>query len=177
MLRLFSSSVSYRNETGPMLLPGRFMRSASHWPQASTSQAYTSQFLPQCGAHSCTPQWSFTILPSSFFQGSPDAIPSRTHEDSTPKSHLSGWGNYRFYIKTTHTIFELTACSNRHFISSSPMLYNTVVSNHFHSVKILLFSSARSCDFDGLIGIELPVSMYTTKTAIDLCRFNVRSST
>jgi hypothetical protein len=29
---------------------------------------------------------------------------------------------------------------------------NTVVSNHFHSVKILLFSSARSRDFDGLIG-------------------------
>jgi hypothetical protein len=26
---------------------------------------------------------------------------------------------------------------------------NTVVSNHFHSVKILLFSSARSRDFDG----------------------------
>jgi hypothetical protein len=54
---------------------------------------------------------------------------------------------------------------------------NTVVSNHFHSVKILLFSSARSRDLDGLIGIELPVSIYTTKTPIDLCRFNVRSST
>jgi hypothetical protein len=40
-----------------------------------------------------------------------------------------------------------------------------------------LFSSARSRDFDGLIGIELPVSMYTTQTPIDLCRFNVRSST
>ena len=55
--------------------------------------------------------------------------------------------------------------------------FNTVVSNHFHSVKILLFSSARSRDFDGLIGIELPVSMYTTKTPIDLCCFKVRSST
>jgi hypothetical protein len=54
---------------------------------------------------------------------------------------------------------------------------NTVVSNHFHSVKILLFSSARSRDFDGLIGIELLVSMYTTKTPIYLCRLNVRSST
>ena len=54
---------------------------------------------------------------------------------------------------------------------------NTVVLNHFHSVKILLFSSARSRDFDGLIGIELPVSMYTKKTPIDMCRFNVRSST
>ena len=32
---------------------------------------------------------------------------------------------------------------------------NTVVSNYFHSVKILLFSSARSRDFDGLIDIEL----------------------
>jgi hypothetical protein len=41
--------------------------------------------------------------------------------------------------------------------------FNTVVSNHFHSVKIVFFSSARSRDFDGLIGIELPVSMYTTK--------------
>ena len=47
----------------------------------------------------------------------------------------------------------------------------------FPFVKILLFSFARSRDFDGLIGIELPVSMYTTKTPIDLCRFNVRSST
>ena len=42
------------------------------------------------------------------------------------------------------------------------MCDNTVVSNHFHSFKILLFSSARSRHFDGLIGIELPVSMYTT---------------
>ena len=42
-----------------------------------------------------------------------------------------------------------------------------VVSNHFHSVKIVLFLSVRSRDFDGLIGIELPVSMYTTKTPID----------
>jgi hypothetical protein len=51
------------------------------------------------------------------------------------------------------------------------MYYNTVVSNHFHSVKILLFSFVRSRDFDRLIGIELPVSMYTTKTQIDLCRY------
>jgi hypothetical protein len=49
--------------------------------------------------------------------------------------------------------------------------------NRFHSVKIVLFPSARSRDFDGLIGIELPVSMYTTKTPIDLCRFNVQSKT
>jgi len=53
---------------------------------------------------------------------------------------------------------------------------DTVVSNHFHSVKILLFSSSRSRDFDGMLGTELPVSMYTTKTPIDMCRFNVRSS-
>ena len=38
-----------------------------------------------------------------------------------------------------------------------------VVSNHFHSVKILLFSSARSRDFDGMLSTELTVSMYTTK--------------
>jgi hypothetical protein len=54
---------------------------------------------------------------------------------------------------------------------------NTVVSNHFHSVKILLFSSARSRDFDAMLSAQLPVSMYTTKIPIDMCRFNVRSST
>jgi hypothetical protein len=32
---------------------------------------------------------------------------------------------------------------------------NTVVSNHFHSVKILLFSSARSRDFDGMHSTRL----------------------
>jgi hypothetical protein len=53
----------------------------------------------------------------------------------------------------------------------------TVASNHFHSVKSLLFSSARSRDFDGILNAELPVSMYTTKIPIDMCRFNVRSST
>ena len=37
------------------------------------------------------------------------------------------------------------------------MYLNTVVSNHFHSVKILLFSSARSRDFAGIFDIELPV--------------------
>ena len=48
---------------------------------------------------------------------------------------------------------------------------------HFHSVNFLLFSSARSRDFDGMLDTGLPVSMYTTKTPIDMCRFNVRSST
>jgi hypothetical protein len=38
---------------------------------------------------------------------------------------------------------------------------NTVVSNHFHSVKILLFSSGRSRDFDEVLSAELLVSMYT----------------
>ena len=50
---------------------------------------------------------------------------------------------------------------------------NTVVSNHFHSVKNCLFSSAKPRDFDGMLGTGLPVSMYTTKTPIDKCRFNV----
>ena len=75
-------------------------------------------------------------------------------------------------LQTDVSLFlYISSCSS--CSSSSP----TVVSNHFHSVKILLFSSARLRDFDGLIGIELPVSMYTTKTSIDMCRFNVRSST
>jgi hypothetical protein len=39
-----------------------------------------------------------------------------------------------------------------------------------------IFPSARSRDFDGMHSTRLPVSMYTTKTPIDLCRFNVRSS-
>ena len=62
--------------------------SAFYWPQDSTSQ-----FLQQCEAHRHTPQHSFTILPSSFFQGAhaTDAILSRTCEDSTPKPHLSSW--------------------------------------------------------------------------------------
>ena len=50
---------------------------------------------------------------------------------------------------------------------------NTVVSNHFHSVKNFLFSSAKPRDLDGMLGTGLPVSMYTTKTPIDKCRFNV----
>ena len=69
---------------------------------------------------------------------------------------------------------DLTAENNALLKQTSMLLRRfMIVSNHFHSVKILLFSSARSRDFDGLIGIEFPVSMYTTKTPIDLCRFNV----
>jgi hypothetical protein len=48
-----------------------------------------------------------------------------------------------------------------------------VVSNHFHSVKNFLFSSAKPRDFDGMFGTGLPVSMYTTKTPIDKCHFSV----
>jgi hypothetical protein len=55
-------------------------------------------------------------------------------------------------------------------------MYNTseqpVVSNHFHSVKNFLFSSAKPRDFDGMLGTGLPVSMYTTKTPIDKWHFN-----
>jgi hypothetical protein len=50
---------------------------------------------------------------------------------------------------------------------------NKLVSYHFHCVKNCLFSSAKPHDFDGMLGTELPVSMYTTKTPIDKCRFNV----
>jgi hypothetical protein len=48
-----------------------------------------------------------------------------------------------------------------------------LVLNHFHSVKNLLFSSAKPRDFDGMLDTGLPVSMYTTKSPIDKCRFNV----
>ena len=54
------------------------------------------------------------------------------------------------------------------------MYFNMLVSNHFHSVKSLLFPSARPHDFDGMLGTELPVSMYTMKTeTIDMWCFNV----
>jgi hypothetical protein len=45
---------------------------------------------------------------------------------------------------------------------------NTLVSNHFHSVKsFFLFLSVRPRDFDGMLGTGLLVSMYTTKAPID----------
>ena len=50
---------------------------------------------------------------------------------------------------------------------------NMLVSNHFHSVKSLLFLSVRPRDFDGMLGTGLPLSMYTTKTTIDMWRFNI----
>jgi hypothetical protein len=62
-------------------------------------------------------------------------------------------------------------------VITSRYKFITVVSNNFYSVKILLFSSARSRDFDGMFGTGLPVSMYMTKTPIDMCGFNIRPST
>jgi hypothetical protein len=56
------------------------------------------------------------------------------------------------------------------FISHSTP--DTVVLNHFHSVRNFLFSSAKPRDFDEKLGTGLPVSMYTTKTPIDKRRFN-----
>ena len=46
---------------------------------------------------------------------------------------------------------------------------NTVDSNHFHSVKILLFLSARSRDFDGTPGTELPVVNVHNKNSQSIC--------
>ena len=39
--------------------------------------------------------------------------------------------------------------------------------------KVFLFSSVRPRDFDGMLGTGLPMSMYTTKTTIDMWRFNI----
>jgi hypothetical protein len=48
-----------------------------------------------------------------------------------------------------------------------------VDSNRLHSVKNVLFSSAKPRDLDGILGTGLLVSLYTRKTPIDKCRFNV----
>ena len=91
---------------------------------------------------------------------------------------LLGYGpNKVFLVADSCGATEINSNSVSSDVTDDTTENNTVVSNHFHSVKIWLFSSARPRDFDGLIGIELPVSMYTTKTPIDLCHFNVRSST
>jgi len=50
---------------------------------------------------------------------------------------------------------------------------NTLVWNHFHSVKSFLFLSARPHNFDGMLGTELPLSMYTTKNPINMWHFNI----
>jgi hypothetical protein len=41
------------------------------------------------------------------------------------------------------------------------------------SQSSLIVSSARPHDFDGMLGTGLPVSKYTTKTPINMWRFNV----
>ena len=51
--------------------------------------------------------------------------------------------------------------------------YGCFESFPFRPVKNFLFSSAKPRDFDGMLGTGLPVSMYTTKTPIDKCHFNV----
>ena len=51
--------------------------------------------------------------------------------------------------------------------------YGCFESFPFRPVKFFLFSSAKPRDFDGMLGTGLPVSMYTTKTPIDKCHFNV----
>jgi hypothetical protein len=40
------------------------------------------------------------------------------------------------------------------------MYFNTLISNHFHSLESFLFSSAKPREFDGMLGSGLPVSMY-----------------
>ena len=105
------------------------------------------------------------------------------HSYFVPHSYFVDFTSHTlFYIKTSLPAFVKvgkTPATQNLALEQYELLtsFNTVVSNHFHSVKILLFSSARSRDFDGLIGIELPVSMNTTETPIDMCRFNVQSST
>ena len=53
-----------------------------------------------------------------------------------------------------------------------PSQYGYFESFPFHQ-KFFLFSSARPRDFDGILGTGLPMSMYTTKTTIDMWRFNI----
>ena len=81
--------------------------------------------------------------------------------------HIGHFRYFYFYFYNILTSF------NKLKIMSEDAHDNTVVSNHFQSVKNFLFSSAKPRDFDGMLGTGLPVSMYTTKTPIDKCRFNV----
>jgi hypothetical protein len=53
-----------------------------------------------------------------------------------------------------------------------PSQYGYFESFPFHQI-FFLFSSARPRDFDGMLGTGLPMSMYTTKTTIDMWRFNI----
>jgi hypothetical protein len=61
-------------------------------------------------------------------------------------------------------------CSVPHCLSYNKNISRQIV---FRPVKNFLFSSAKPRDFDGMLGTGLPVSMYTTKTPIDKCHFNV----
>ena len=70
-------------------------------------------------------------------------------------------------------IFIKFVCISFLFLQIQRALFNMVVSNHFHSVKNPLFTSAKPRDFDGMLGTGLPMSMHTTKTPIDMWRFNV----
>jgi hypothetical protein len=66
------------------------------------------------------------------------------------------------FVSHSNDIMTMQSLVPTHYVC------NTIVSNHFHSVKSLLISSARPRDFDGMLGTGLPVSMYTTKTPIDM---------
>ena len=82
--------------------------------------------------------------------------------------------------KTSSSSHQNVTCS-RHHIAEKLLIwdskiithFNSVVSNHLHSVKNFLFSSAKPRDFHEMFGTGLPVSMYTVKTPIDKCHFNV----
>jgi hypothetical protein len=57
-----------------------------------------------------------------------------------------------------------------------PVIRNFIWIRLFRIISIpskTVFSSVKPCDFDGMLGTGLPVSMYTTKTPLDKCRFNV----
>ena len=76
-------------------------------------------------------------------------------------------GQKRKYIGSKQTILRLETLDIALKIVLNVLInLNTVVSNLVHSVKIFLFSPTTSCDFDGLIGIELPVAMHATQTPI-----------
>ena len=55
------------------------------------------------------------------------------------------------FVRLLHCFTNKSYLYNISEIVLNVVLNNTVVSNHLNSVKILLFSSARSRDFDGLI--------------------------
>ena len=57
-----------------------------------------------------------------------------------------------------------------------PVIRNFIWIRLFRIISIpskTVFSSVKPHDFDGMLGTGLPVSMYTTKTPLDKCRFNI----